>query len=159
MEKSKHIAAHSLATLLLSVTLLLNPGCTRNNGDIGRWFGNWQIMEISTDGVPDPGYEPRYFMEFQNNIVKLIWVGPNGYDRQTYTCFGTWSQPSDNTMMFDFTHSDDDGTPIYNPFSALHFPSDEIFNTTISDISGKHCTMKFVDASTSKEYTYRLQKR
>ena len=143
----------------LFVAAMLLGGCTRNNGDIGDWFGKWQVMEIRVDGVAETDYEPRYFWEFQNDIIRLVWVGPNGYDRDTYYCFGTWKQPSDNAMVFDFSHSDDSGRLLYRPFSAMHFPGDRPFTLTISDVSGKTCTMKYVEESTSTEYTYLLRKR
>lgn len=134
-------------------------GCTRNNGDIGVWFGKWQVMEIKVNGQPEEGYESRYFWGFQNDIIRIDWVGPNGYDRDVYYCCGTWQQPSDNAMTFDFSHTDDNGRLFYTPFSAMHFPGDKPFTLTISDISGNDCTMKYVDEATSTEYTYILRKR
>ncbi|MDE6166647.1 MAG: lipocalin-like domain-containing protein, partial [Muribaculaceae bacterium] len=72
----KHLIAGVIACLTLS-------GCMQHNGDIGDWFGKWQVMEIRVDGVAETDYEPRYFWEFQNDIIRLVWVGPNGYDRDT----------------------------------------------------------------------------
>ncbi len=145
------------AICLFMVALL--QGCTRNNGDIGNWFGKWQVMEIKVDGQPEAGYEPTYFWEFQNDIIRMVRISPEGYDRDTYYCFGTWKQPTDNTMVFDFAHSDASGRLIYTSFSAMHFPGDKPFTLTLSDVSGKHCTMKYVDPETSTEYTYVLRKR
>ncbi len=147
------------AAFLCCLLMLLSSSCTRNNGDIGKWFGKWQIMEIRVDGQPEEDYEPRFFMEFQNDIIRLVWVGPTGYDRETYYCYGTWQQSSDNAMILDFTHSDDSGRLFYVPFGALHFPGDKPFTLTLSDDSGKNCTMKYVDETTSTEYTYLLRKR
>ena len=148
-------------SLIPSVCLLLFvvSGCTRNNGDIGDWFGKWQVTEVKVNGLPEDDYEPRYFWEFQNDIIRMVWVGPEGYDRDTYYCFGTWKQPSDNTVVFDFSHSDDDGSLLYRPFSAMHFPADPPFTLTISDNGGKECVMKYIDEATSSEYTYTLRKR
>jgi hypothetical protein len=140
--------------------ILILSGCTRNNGDIGNWFGKWQIMSIAVDGTPEANYQPQYFMEFQNNIVKLTWLAPNGYEHETYTAYGTWQQPADNYMEFDFTHGDDiHGTNYYTPFEALHLPSGQTFKMSISNASGNNCTMTYFDESSSKQYTYELRKR
>ena len=157
-----HIGNLTRATLfgsLLFALLITATSCTRNNGDIGDWFGKWQVMEISADGKPEAGYEPRYFWEFQNDIIRIAYVGPQGYDREIYYCFGTWSQPSDNVIVFDFSHSDDSGTLIYAPFAGMHFPADKPFTLSITAKSGNNCTMKYLDQQTATEYTYLLRKR
>lgn len=138
---------------------LLNMSCTHNNGDIGRWFGTWQVMDIATDGTPDPEYDANCFWEFQNDIIKVVMVGPDGYDRDIYYCIGTWQETSDNTLTFNFTHSDDSGDLLYKPFGIMHFPSDAPFTLTITEDKGKQMTLKYVDQNTSTEYSYQLQKR
>lgn len=146
-------------TLLSTLALFFLTGCTRNNGDIGHWFGHWQVMDILHDGKPQEGYAQQYFWEFQNNIIGMVWVAPGGYDRDTYVCYGTWEELSENTMQMDFTHSDDKDTPYYKPFSAMHFPSDRPFTLTITSQSGNNCTMKYTDDVSGVEYTYILRKR
>lgn len=148
-----------MVALWLCVAAFLTTGCTRNNGDIGNWFGQWQVMEIKTDGQAEEGYEPRFFWQFQNDIIRVVYVGPTGYDRDTYYCVGTWEQPSDNTMTFDFSHSDDNGYLLYKPFGVMHFPDDKPFSLTLSSVSGKDCVMKYVDETTATEYTYIIRKR
>ena len=32
-------------------------GCTHNNGDIGPWFGTWQVTGIDADGAPLAEYD------------------------------------------------------------------------------------------------------
>lgn len=155
MPNLKHIILPALMTLMLMAT----SGCTRNNGDIGDWFGKWQVMEICVDGQPEAGYESQVFWEFQNDIIRVAYVNPDGYDREVYYAFGTWSQPSDNTMTLDFTHSDDSGTGIYIPTGWLHFPNDKPLTLSIVTLSGKDCTMKYVDEADATEYTYTLCKR
>lgn len=144
---------------LMFALLLTATGCTRNNGDIGDWFGKWQVMEISVDGQPETGYEARYFWEFQNNIIRIAYVGPQGYDRETYYCFGSWSQPADDAIIFDMSHSDDSGKLIYTPFAGLHFPADKPFTLSITAKSGNGRTLRYFDQETATEYTYTLHKR
>lgn len=148
------------AALFGYLMICLSSGCTRNNGDIGEWFGKWQIIEMSINGEPEKEYEQSFFLEFQNNIIRLVWVAPTGYDRDTYYCFGTWHQPSDNTLTFDFTHSDDNsGRLFYAPFNATHFPGDKPFNLTLEKVAGKRYSLKYFNETTSTEYTYLIQKR
>lgn len=139
--------------------LIMSGGCTRNNGDIGYWFGRWQIMEIYADSEPQADYDGSIFMEFQNNIIRLVWLAPDGYDHSTAICFGTWSQPSDNSLEIDFTHSDDKGRLHYQPFDQTNFPDNAPFVMSISEHSGNNITMTYTDPETSTIYTYRIRKR
>lgn len=147
--------------LLLSALLGLMAslsGCTHNNGNIGDWFGRWQIMEIKVDGVAMSGYEPVYFLDFQNNILRGIEVGDDGYDRNTRTFYGTWKEVGDNAVSFDFNHRQDDGTWNYTPFPILHFPSDGAFNLSVVDKSSTKRTLIY-NAPDGVEYSYVLRKR
>lgn len=139
--------------MLMSLT-----GCTRNNGDIGDWFGRWQIMEIKVNGVAIEDYEPVYFFDFQNNIVRGIEVGPDGYDRDTRMFYGTWKELGDNAVSFDFNHRQDDGIWNYEPFPILHFPQDAAFTLAVTDKSGSKRTLVY-DATDGTEYSYVLRKR
>lgn len=151
MELHKRYLA-SVLLLLLSLT-----GCTRNNGDIGNWFGKWQLEQLTIGGVPDSFVaEGRFFWDFQNDIVRIDCVQP--YEHEVDYCIGTWSQPSDNTMIINFSHTSDENI-FHTPFGALHFPADEPFTLTIVSDSGKECVMKRVDESTLTEYCYYLRKR
>lgn len=145
--------------MLSAVLLIIISGCTRNNGDIGSWFGRWQVMEIQADGVSENDFRQQYFWEFQNNIIHMIWVGPEGYDHDIYECFGTWKELDGNAMQMDFSHSDDDGTQDYRPFGIFHFPDDAPFTLTIASQSGNDCNMKYTDPDSGIEYTYILRKR
>lgn len=147
--------------IVLAVCLLpgfLQQGCTRNNGDIGNWFGRWQITEILADGTPESGYHGEFFLDFQNDIIRGIQLAPNGYDRDTAECYGTWSQPSDDALVFDFSHHQDKPVRIYTPFPGLHFPDDGPFTLSVSESSGDRCTLRYV-APDGTGYTYKLHKR
>lgn len=148
-----------LTLFLLPMLMLLSGGCTRNNGDIGDWFGNWQIMEMQADGQPDDDYSGQFFLEFQNNIVKIIWVAPDGYAHSIYYCFGTWKELSDNSIEMDFTQSDDTDKAIYKPFERLKFPYDRPFTLSVSDGPGNNRTLTFTDQASSVTYSYIIRKR
>lgn len=139
--------------------MVILAGCTRNNGDIGKWFGKWQLQEMTIDGEPDATIaQGQYFWDFQNDIIRIDCVAPNGYDHEVYYCIGTWNQSSDNALTLDFSHTDDSGV-FHRPFGILHFPSDKPFTLTILSESGKECTLKRVDEASATEFTYHLRKR
>lgn len=145
--------------LLPFMVFLFTTGCTRNNGDIGDWFGKWQLMEMTVDGVPDPVIaDGQYFWDFQNDIIRIDCVAPEGNLHEVYYCIGTWEESADNAMTLNFSHTDDSGI-FHKPFGILHFPSDKPFTLTIVSKSGKGCVMKRVDETSSAEYVYHLRKR
>ncbi|MDE6525025.1 MAG: lipocalin-like domain-containing protein, partial [Paramuribaculum sp.] len=59
-------------SVILSVVALtmLSAGCTRNNGDIGPWFGTWQVTRIDVDGVPADCYRGNVVMKFQSHVME-----------------------------------------------------------------------------------------
>lgn len=148
-----------LRSIFFSLLLILFCGCTRNNGDIGKWFGKWQVEKISTIGNPiyDNGSD-QFFWEFQNNIIKMVCVAPTGYDHEIYYCIGTWKQNSENSMTFDFSHTDDSNI-FHHPFAEMHFPTDGPFTLTIVSENGKRCVFKRLDETTGIEFYYHLVKR
>lgn len=149
--KAKYVA------LLLPIMMLLWGGCTRNNGDIGKWFGKWQLQQLTIDGQPSESVASgRFFWDFQNDIIRIDCV--KSYEHQVNYCIGTWSQSSDNAMTLNFSHTDDHNI-FHAPFRDMHFPADAPFTLTIISQSGKECVMKRVDESTSTEYCYYLRKR
>lgn len=143
--------------ILLLPFIFIATGCTRNNGDIGKWFGKWQLQELTINGTSAPEVdEGRFFWDFQNDIIRIDRINDNVHE--VSYCIGTWSQPSPDTMVFDFTHTSDNNY-FLTPFEEMHFPSDEPFLLTIVSQSGKECIMKRIDESTGTEYLYHLRKR
>ena len=77
-------------------------GCTHNNGDIGLWFGRWQLTEISADGNPLTEYSGNMSWAFQRDIVGITTV------TDYHSALETWGQwkSDDNTYLslnFDYT--------------------------------------------------------
>lgn len=143
-------------SFLLPAILFLT-GCTRNNGDIGDWFGKWQLLELTVNGEAEPNVVGgRFFWDFQNNIIRIDCVSLSGHD--VNYCVGTWEQPSDNAMTLDFSHTADNQV-YHSPFGAMHFPSDRPFTLTILSKNGKECTFKRIDETDGTEYIYHLRKR
>ena len=128
--KTDELKTFRLACFAAVVAALLS-GCTRNNGDIGDWFGTWQMTELAVDGEPLPSYQDDIFWKFQNNVIELIKVqtglGEHGYDGR----WGTWEEDGDR-LLLRFDYADDKypeetgaaGKGIYAPFPELHIRSE-----------------------------------
>lgn len=88
---------NKLLACLSAIALLLAASCTHNNGDIGPWFGMWQVEEITVDGAPAGDYvEPCLFFAFQGTVanVKFVMEGHEAVD-----AFGSWSESEDKSMI------------------------------------------------------------
>lgn len=145
---------------LLLCTAIVTGGCTRNNGDIGAWFGRWQLTEIRVDGTVDSGYGQNIFWSFQNSVFGMwkIYPGDPGvpYDSR----FGTW-EASDDTLTINMTHSDEaneSGTGQYAPYPETHLPANAVTTLHINQKPGNKMELTYTsDGGTV--YTYFLTKR
>ena len=94
----KRLATHILVSIIAVVAL---SGCSRNNGDIGLWFGLWHVDSIEVDGVPDEAYDGNYYMLFQGKVFCIRWVDEQRHEY--YESFAQWQEGDDgNTMTIDF---------------------------------------------------------
>lgn len=86
--------------ILLSVFAL--AGCTRNNGNIGKQFGQWKLVSITTEGVDMPGYHGNIFWSFQGSTIETKAVADNN---AVYQSFGNY-HIVDNTLFLSFPDKD-----------------------------------------------------
>lgn len=150
---------------LLAFMAVVLPGCTRNNGDIGNWFGTWQMTEVAADGEPQHSYERNIFWKFQNDIIVLVKVQTSEGEHSRDDRWGTWEETGDR-LLLDFTYSDDEyseedggkGYGRYAPFPELHIPYGEVSTLIIESRSGNRMKLRYV-ASDNVEYTYTLKKQ
>ena len=52
----------TISTLLIAILLPVIAGCTRNDGDIGTWFGSWKLERITIDGLIDEKVSRRHLL-------------------------------------------------------------------------------------------------
>ena len=104
----------TLISLLATIAVTLFFSCTRNNGDIGDWFGTWRVDELNIDGEPDPDYAPPYMIfKFQSSVVSIVW--PDDANHSVPGCTGTWKQEGDKLLLrFDYG--------LITPTAASHLP-------------------------------------
>lgn len=150
MKKSIHISL-----LLLVITVV--TGCTHNDGDIGQWFGTWQLEEITADGTPEPGYGHDIFWQFQSTVfcMRKVTVQHDIYPR-----WGTWQDEGGATLLLDFTHSDNknpEGGTIYTPFPETHIKPDAVTDLKIVEMSRTRVHLQYT-GDDGTIYRYSLKK-
>ncbi len=163
-----------LSPLLVIITVILN-GCTRNNGDIGEWFGTWKVTEITIDGAVDTTYQGNMFWMFQTSVICMRTIDDNhGYSDH----WGTWRELPDGALELNFTHHDNDnetGSWKYRPAPASHLPA-AVNTLHILRLTGSTATLTYtlstlpsppstlpsppstLPSPPSTTYTYHLQK-
>ncbi|MGM9869477.1 MAG: hypothetical protein ACI30R_07640 [Sodaliphilus sp.] len=87
-------AKQRLGMALMLPLLMLLSSCVHNGGDIGIWFGTWNITAVEVDGVELPQPEGYHFsVNFQSQIVELLQV-TDRYDLYK-TIYGNWTEEAD----------------------------------------------------------------
>lgn len=151
---SKIRASLTVATTLLFA--LFAGGCTRNNGDIGVWFGMWRLVAIDVDGVPSQDYRIPMMWKFQSSIVNMVEVYEHDYP---VTHFATWRELPDRRLEINFGHSDAEtppGTGEFAPPRVTHLPVG-IAVLDIVRLTNRQMTLTY-HAPNGTLYTYRLDR-
>lgn len=137
------------------ILVLLSIGCTRNDGDIGPWYGQWKLVELTSASQPVAGYKDNIFFAFQNNIIQIVTIKS---EVDEAICWGEWKE-QDNKLVLDFDHredaSDEDNWN-YTPPAILGFSPTSTY-LDIVKLSGSEIILRqSIDGVT--QYTYRLKK-
>lgn len=147
---------NTIKSILLTVILLSVCGCTRNNGDIGDFFGTWRLEELTADGVPTELTNQEhlvYTWAFQSHIIYIQTILPHdAYKRAR----GTWVQ-TDNILALDFNHTDIDGDLNYTPPAELHLVADGTTRLEIKEMTHKRMHLEYT-ADDGVRYAYYLKK-
>ncbi len=145
--KRKELIYGFMMSVIAVVMLASTAGCTRNNGDIGDWFGTWRVETITIDGEPDVDYAPPYMIwKFQSSIMQIL--VPDDYYHSATTATGSWHE-EDGRLYIDFTW--DLGTP----GAISHLPPK--CELTILKLSGSRIELQY-DSTDGKTYIYYLKK-
>ncbi len=145
------------ATLLILSIVLLSTSCTHNDGDIGEWFGTWQLEDMTVDGESDTGYGHDLFWQFQSDVFCMRKV--TGY-HEYYPRWGTWRQPDSNTLLLDFTHHDNkypEGSSPYSPWPETHLLQEGVSKLRIVSSGNRKMVLEYTPEAGSV-YRYYLTK-
>lgn len=134
-------------TLYIIVLFISLSGCTRNDGDIGDWFGTWRVDDITIDGAVDTDYAPPYMIwKFQSSLIQIM--VPDDFQHTSVSCYGTWEH-NGTTLTLDFSHGL--GTP--PDFSMLE-PKVQL---SVLKLSRSKITLQYIDRS-GRSIVYSLKK-
>ena len=153
---------HILIALLTLVGLC---SCTHNDGDIGIWFGTWQVEQIIRDGekVPDTYYNPAIaplYFQFQGDMVTVRHTGALHDERVDY---GTWVE-GEGTLDISFPDSTVAYERILNTFlggAEIDYSSQPAmprFHFDITERSSNRVALTYYNAIWNQHYTLYLHK-
>lgn len=146
-------ALRYIQLIVVALTLGIVTSCTRNNGDIGPWYGEWHLQSIDINGVDDDSYPGNVLWKFQSNIVEMVTV--TGHTHTEH--YGTWSESADE-LILDYTHSDNANAPgssKYAPPQCTHLPAAIVSLRIIKKSSSELILSYSPDADTVIVYTLR----
>jgi hypothetical protein len=166
MRFSKKMFSSSLVLGFLMLLGSVCVSCTRNNGDIGPWFGEWQILNIQTNGVDDSDYHQNVFWCFQNDLISMNWRAYEPAKLTRVQRWGSWSE-DDGYLVLNFTYYDDEypksageaGEGIYVPYPLTHLRYGVISRLKIVSMKGSDLTLTYQPEGEDIVYTYILKKR
>lgn len=135
-----------LYMLCVMTAVLMGESCSRNNGDIGVWFGLWKVESIEVDGEPAADYDGNVFFQFQGKVFNMRKIT----EHHVYTdCFGNWEEKGETLKL---TFPDDR----YVPFSETRMGAE--CTLSIEKKSGSEIEMSFVQDGTGSIVRLRLVK-
>lgn len=149
--------SYLLCIIVAIIVGLLHASCTRNNGDIGEWFGEWKLCSIEINNELDSNYNNDVLWKFQNNIIEMVVVNTVGHSHSEH--YGTWIS-DDSTITLNFTHSDDlnsAGNGKYSPPQQIHLPA-AIIDLKILKLSSSEIILQY-EPSADSNIIYTLRKR
>lgn len=156
MTMKKSLSIHSL---LLAVLLIFAAGCTTNNGDIGPYYGSWNIEKITIDGVEQTSWKSDgtwTVWSFQNDIIEVM---RGDALQDTEKRYGTWEQKGD-MLELNFTHHDDkfsDENYMYGAPTWIYMTTGIINSLHIDNISSKNMSLTLTDPE-GRKIVYTLRK-
>lgn len=144
-------------TFLIFLSYIFLSGCTRNNGDIGPWFGSWLLYEIDVDNTPDKSFSGNVVWAFQSSVIKITVV--NSY-HQTDEYWGTW-EDNNGVLTLNYTHSNAETAPGTNEYGFppnIFFPTCGIIKLQILEQKNNRLILNYTKTDGIK-IIYRLQKQ
>lgn len=142
-----------LATQILFSALLFMAlsGCTKNNGDIGLWFGLWHLDSIEIDGEPDATYDGHYYFLFQGKVFCIRWV--DELQHEYFESYAQWQEGDDGTTM-TISFLDNRYMPQINSSVPKNYLS-TVTTLTVDTITSKNLVMHYT-SDNATTYTYHL---
>lgn len=142
----------ALYILMLLVVILAMTSCTKNDGNIGYWFGLWHLDAIELNEEPDTAYDGNYYFKFQGKVFSISWINEATHDY--IEKFAQWeASDDDKSLTINFIDNR------YLPTFGDTFPNNYLATvTTLNVITLNNTTMvlQHVDNDTGLTVTYHL---
>lgn len=131
----------SLRIWLIMAAAAAFASCTRNNGDIGFWFGQWKVTSVQEDGA-EASYDGTIYFCFQSSVVEQkVVYGDHSVDQ----AYGHWTEnEAESTITLYF---DDDA---YKPVDGLMSAGANVMSYTHS---GSSLTLSLIDDDRTLVYS------
>ncbi|MBQ4344614.1 MAG: lipocalin-like domain-containing protein [Muribaculaceae bacterium] len=100
----------------LLVIFIILPSCTRNDGNIGDYFGRWKLEKITLDGDVRVYKYNNIFWSFQSSIIEMDEVNELYHSKISH--YGSWFV-EDDSLVLDFGHCDNDSEPGKNEYAPI----------------------------------------
>lgn len=126
---------------------VMSMSCTRNDGDIGDFFGIWRVVTLEADGEAVAGYNGTLYFMFQSSVYGQKMV--NEEKHWDDNVFASWRQEG-NTLVIDFSNDQ------YAPFSITGM-TDGVNYMEIENMSSRNMELSYVNPDGVK-YSYSLEK-
>ena len=145
----KRLATHITIAIF---ALLALSGCTKNNGDIGNWFGLWHVDNIEIDGIDDSGYDGNFYFLFQGKVFCIRWV--DEVNHESIEGYAQWQESDDGkTMTVNFVDSNYSPT-LYGAVPQTHLSTVNTFD--VVTLNNEKMVLQLTDPETGISYTYYL---
>ena len=137
--------------ILLTIALLALCGCTKNNGDIGHWFGLWHVDSIEIDGEPAADYDGNYYFMFQGKVFCVRYVFEQ--EHLMREAYARWEE-SDDRQHVTVNFADDN----YQPFFGNDIPGNYLSTVNVLTVDTLTASTMVLHHSTpdGSLVTYRL---
>lgn len=136
---------YSLTTLV--ITIVMMSACTRNNGDIGPYYGMWHVEEIRCNNADCTQNYGGYYFAFQSAVFQIKYSNPMMQEQQ---CTGTWSE-EDGVITIEFP----DARLVEFTFTGVS--TDQKNHFKVEKITGKEMVLSLL-SNDGFTYQYFLKK-
>lgn len=137
---------------MLLVAMLAMSSCTKNEGNIGYWFGLWHLDSIELDGVTDEDYDGSYYFKFQGEVFCISWVNNQTHDYDEH--FAEW-ESSDDDSFLTINFVDNRWSPSFNDYQPNTYLK-TITTLKVLTLNNTTMVLFYADEDTGVTVTYNL---
>lgn len=135
---------------LLALTLLAG-GCTKNDGDIGEWFGMWLVERIDVNSEEMTDYTGNVVLKFQGGVMESSTLLP--YHEQVSYFANCRIEPD---ALIVGTGSNTEWPAGFAP--ELMLPVGADLRLEVTAFSANRAVLRWNDAGSGNIYDYYLKK-